>query len=155
MSNNIEAFANTYQQCIPGTPTPPMPKKVDELSLTIQIAIRDANPGLWQAMFAGHGERLPADVEARLTAGDLLPCDGPALRKANWDGLANQCDQQREQIMDAASERQNQLARQEHEAAMARNRQWSEMTLLERMASNPVSDVAAAQAREQWGITGN
>ena len=66
MSNNIEAFVSTYQQCFPGTPTPPMPKKADELPLTTQLAIRDANPGLWQAMFAGHGERLPADVEARL-----------------------------------------------------------------------------------------
>lgn len=155
MSNNIEAFVSTYQQCFPGTPTPPMPKKVDELSLTTQLAIRDANPGLWQAMFAGHGERLPADLEARLVSGDLLPCDGPALRKANWDALALQCEQQREQIMASANERQIEASRQEHETAMARNQQWAEMSLLERMAMSPVSEAAAAQAREAWGITGN
>ena len=155
MNNNIEAFASTYQQCFPGTTTPPMPKKVDELSLTNQIAIRDANPGLWQSMFAGHGERLPADVEARLVSGDLLPCDGPALRKANWDVLALQCEQQREQIMASANDRQIEASRKEHEAAMARNQQWAGMSLLERMSMSPVSEAAAAQAREQWGITGN
>ena len=72
-------------------------------------------------MFAGHGERLPADVEARLVSGDLLPCDGPVLRKANWDALALQCEQQREQIMASANERQIEASGKEHEAAMARS----------------------------------
>ena len=33
--------------------------------------------------------------------------------------------------------------------------QWAEMSLLERMSASPVSEVAAAQAREQWGVSGN
>ena len=57
--------------------------------------------------------------------------------------------------MASANERQIEASRQEHEAAMARNQQWAEMSLLERMALSPVSEAAAAQAREAWCITGN
>ena len=42
-----------------------------------------------------------------------------------------------------------------HQEQLKRQREWSEMLLLQRMAANPVSEVAAAQAREQWGITGH
>ena len=155
MSNNIEAFVSTYQQCFPGTSTPPMPKKVNELPMTTQLAIRDANPGLWQAMFAGHGERLPADVEARLTSGNLLPGDGPALRNANWDALALQCDQSREATFARVREAERAKEKAQHEAEAARFRQFNESSFLERLAASPLSDQAIAQAREQWGITGN
>ena len=152
--NSSESFVKTFTDLFPGAVVPPVPTKPEELSMSHAIAIRDANPALWQSLFAGQGQRLPADVELRLVKGEFYPEDAPALRAGNWDYYAAQCDQMRQKIMDDASERRRQLECHEHEAAMARNRQWSEMTLLERMQASPVSEASAAQARREWGISG-
>ena len=152
--NSSESFAKTFTDLFSGALVSPVPKKPEELSMGHAMAIRDAIPALWQSLFAGQGQRLPADVELRLAKGEFYPEDARALRAGNWDYYAAQCDQMRQQIMDDASERRKQLERQEHEAAMARNRQWSEMTLLERMQASPVSEGSAAQARREWGISG-
>ena len=78
--SNIEAFISTYKSLFPGTPTPPMPSKPEDLSMTVQLAIRNQNPGLWQSMFGGHGAPLPADVAMRVAKGEILPEDASALR---------------------------------------------------------------------------
>ena len=73
--SNIEAYVSTYQNLFPGTPTPPMPSKPEDLGLSVQMAIRESNPRLWQAMFGGHGAPLPADVAMRVAKGEIAPED--------------------------------------------------------------------------------
>ena len=80
--SNIEAFVSTYQSLFPGTPTPAMPSKPEDLGLSVQLAIRENNPRLWQAMFGGHGAPLPADVAMRMAKGEIYPEDASALRAA-------------------------------------------------------------------------
>ena len=83
--SNIEAFVSTYQSLFPGTPTPAMPSKPEDLGLSVQLAIRENNPRLWQAMFGGHGAPLPADIAMRMAKGDIYPEDASALRASNYD----------------------------------------------------------------------
>mgnify|MGYP007077428205 FL=1 len=154
MSNN-EAFVSTYHSLFPGTPTPSMPSKPEDLSFSVQLAIRENNPRLWQAMFGGHGAPLPADVAMRMAKGEIYPEDASALRASNYDDWAAVADQHRESILDRAREATRQREKAIYEEQQNRSREWSEMSLLQRMAANPVSEVAAAQAREQWGITGH
>ena len=153
--SNIEAFVSTYQSLFPGTPTPSMPSKPEDLSFSVQLAIRENNPRLWQAMFGGHGAPLPADVAMRMAKGEIYPEDASALRASNYDDWAAVADQHRESILDRAREATRQREKAIYEEQQNRSREWSEMSLLQRMAANPVSEVAAAQAREQWGITGH
>ena len=98
--SNIEAFVSTYQSLFPGTPTPPMPSKPDDLGLSVQMAIRENNPRLWQAMFGGHGAPLPADVAMRVAKGEIAPEDVAPLRAANYDDWAAQANQIREEIFE-------------------------------------------------------
>ena len=81
--SNIEAFVTTYQSLFPGTPTPLMPSKPEDLGLSVQMAMRENNPRLWQAMFGGHGAPLPADVAMGVAKGEIGPEDVAPLRAAN------------------------------------------------------------------------
>ena len=152
--SNIEAFVSTYQSLSPGTPTPPMPSKPEDLSMTVQLAIRNQNPALWQSMFGGHGAPLPADVAMRMAKGEIYPEDASALRASNYDDWAAVADQHRESILERTRQATREREKAIHQKQLKRQREWSEMSLLQRMAANPVSEVAAQQAREQWGITG-
>ena len=152
--SNIEAFVSTYQNLFPGTPTPPMPSKPEDLSMTVQLAIRNQNPALWQSMFGGHGAPLPADVAMRMAKGEIYPEDASALRASNYDDWAAVADQHRESILERTRQATREREKAIHQEQLKRQREWSEMSLLQRMAANPVSEVAAHQAREQWGITG-
>ena len=153
--SNIEAFVTTYQSLFPGTPTPPMPSKSEDLGLSVRMAIRENNPRLWKAMFGGHGALLPADVAMRLGRGEIAPQDVAVLLTRNYDDWAAQANQIREEIFERA--RQAAMAREktQFEAESARAKQFNESSLLERLAASPLSAEAIAQARQQWGITGN
>ena len=47
MINNLDQFVTTFQRLFPGQPVPPMPKKPEELLMTVTLAMLDANPALW------------------------------------------------------------------------------------------------------------
>jgi hypothetical protein len=152
--SNIEAFVTTYQSLFPGTPTPPMPSKPEDLSMTVQLAIRDQNPGLWQSMFGGHGAPLPADVAMRVAKGEIYPEDASVLRASNYDDFAAQADLHRETIINRAREATREREKAQHEAERARFQQFNESSLLERLAASPLSEQAIARSREQWRISG-
>ena len=84
MIDNLQQFVTTYSRLFPGEPVPPMPQKPEDLSMTVTMAMRDANPVLWQNMFGGRGAPLPADVQQRLLTGQVNPEDAGALRAAHW-----------------------------------------------------------------------
>ena len=71
MIDNLQQFVTTYSRLFPGEPVPPMPSKPEDLTMTATLALRDANPVLWQNMFGGHGAPLPADVQQRLLTGQV------------------------------------------------------------------------------------
>ena len=152
--SNIEAFVSTYQSLFPGTPTPSMPSKPEDLDLSVQLAIRDQNPQLWQSLFGGHGAPLPADVAMRMAKGEIYPEDASALRASNYDEWAAVADQHRESILERARQATREREKAQYEAERAHFQQFREGSLLERLAASPLSAEAIAQAREQWGITG-
>ena len=152
--SNIESFVSTYQSLFPGTPTPPMQSKPEDLGLSVRMAIRENNPRLWQAMFGGHGAPLPADVAMRVGRGEIAPQDVAALRASNYDDWAVQANQIREEIFERARQNTREREKAQHEAERARAQEFQQKGLLERLAASPLSAEAIAQAREQWGITG-
>ena len=153
MIDNLQQFVTTYSRLFPAEPVPPMPQKPQDLSMTVTMAMRDANPFLWQSMFGGRGAPLPADVQQRSLTGQVNPEDEGALRAAHMDAYAAEADRQREAVI----ERSRQAIRAREKAIFEQQAQKSaefrSMGLLGRLAASPVSERAAAQARAQWGIT--
>ena len=142
--SQIEAFVSTYQSLFPGTPIPAMPSKPEDWGLSVQLAIRENNPRLWQAMFDGHGAPLPSDVAMRMAKGEIYPEGASALRASNYNDWAGVADQHRESILERTRQANREREKAIHHEQMERQHQWSEMSLLQRMAANPVSEVAAA-----------
>ena len=154
MIDNLQQFVTTYSRLFPGEPVPPMPQKPEDLSMTVTMAMRDANPVLWQNMFGGRGAPLPADVQQRLLTGQVYPEDAGALRAAHMDAYAAEADRQREAVIDRSRAATRAREKAQYEAEVARFQQFREGSLLERMAASPLSEQAIKNAREAWGISG-
>ena len=154
LNDNLAAFVSTYQNLFPGVPLPQMPKRPEDLSMTVALAIRDNNPVLWQNMFGGQGAPLPADVQQRLLTGEVYPEDAQALRAAHMDAYAAEADRQRESIIERSREATRAREQEAYQASVARSEEFRSMGIMGRMASSPLSANAIAQARAQWGITG-
>ena len=154
MIDNLQQFVTTYSRLFPGEPVPPMPQKPEDLSMTVTMAMSDANPVLWQNMFGGRGAPLPADVQQRLLTGQVNPEDAGALRAAHMDAYAADADRQREAVIERSRQATRAREKAQYEAEVARFQQFREGSLLERMAASPLSEQAIQNARESWGISG-
>ena len=154
MNDHLQEFVSTYQKLFPGEAVPLMPETPEQLSMTVTLAMRDANPVLWQNLFGGRGAPLPADVQQRLLTGQVYPEDAGALRAAHMDAYAAEADRQREAVIDRSRAATRAREKAQYEAEVARHKQFNEGSLLERMAASPLSEQAIQNARESWGISG-
>ena len=98
---------------------------------------------------------MPADTVARRNSDQLQESDIPHLRAAGleWEAqqLANRVQRQQDQRLVDVSRAEAEASKAQKERYAA----WSNATFLERLAmSGGPSPEAIAQAREQWGITG-
>ena len=156
MINHLEQWVNFYQSEFPAKSVPPMPKSSQELNITEKLALENYDQGkLFQNLFgnSGMGVGLPGDVQLRLQRNELLPQDAAALRAANLPHYAQQCEAlgeaiEKQQVIDETAKLQEINA-----AKAARLQAWQNMTPMERMAANPPSAQAVAQARAAWEIS--
>ena len=156
MINHLEQWVNFYQSEFPTKSVPPMPKSLSELSITVKLALENYDQGkLFQNMFgnSGLGVGLPGDVQLRLQRNELLPQDARALREANLPHYAEQCEAlgeaiEKQQVIDETAKLQEINA-----AKAAKLEAWQKITPMERMAANPPSAQAVAQARAAWQIS--
>ena len=156
MINHLEQWVNFYQSEFPAKSVPPMPKSAQELNITEKLALENYDQGrLFQNLFgnSGLGVGLPGDVQLRLQRNELLPQDAAALRAANLPHYAQQCEAlgqaiEQQQVIDETAKLQEINAAKE-----AKLKAWQEMNPMERLAANPPSAQAVAQARAAWGIS--
>ena len=156
MINHLEQWVNFYQSEFPAKSVPPMPKSAQELNITEKLALENYDQGkLFQNLFgnSGMGVGLPGDVQLRLQRNELLPQDAAALRAANLPHYAQQCEAlgqaiEQQQVIDETAKLQEINAAKE-----AKLKAWQEMNPMERLAANPPSAQAVAQARAAWQIS--
>lgn len=65
--NYTEQFANFMSKTFPNATCPPLPKKVDDLPATVEMALQNEDPILYQNLFGVKSGPLPADVQNSLT----------------------------------------------------------------------------------------
>ncbi len=127
------------------------PKKPDDLPLTVRLAYENYNGGKeYQNHFGNSGlgsTPLPVAVEMRRRAGTLEAGDAPALRAANLEHLAQQCETLGAEQDDA---------RLAVEAEQGRKRFLEEKKAFEALQGQlpnlPQEQVIFA--RQQWGVSG-
>ena len=155
MNGYDQQFADWWAREFPGQSCPPTPRSEQEITLTAHAAMRSSNPQLFTALFGGkrEGVRLGADVSARMASGNLQPQDAGQLRAAGYETLALQCERQGQAQEDQRLAEQMAASKAVYEAEMQRSAQWAEMSLLERMLSQPINPAVAARNRAKWGIS--
>lgn len=155
MNGYDQQFADWWAREFPGQSCPPTPRTEQEITMTAHAALRSTNPALFTALFGGkrEGVRLGADVSARMASGNLQPQDAGQLRAAGYETLALQCERQGQAQEDQRLAEQMAASKAVYEAEMQRSAQWAEMSLLERMLSQPINPAVAARNRAKWGIS--
>ena len=66
-----EQFATFWNKAFPQKKCPALPKKMDDLGLMAQVAMREEAPILFQNLFREDYNKIPCDTATRLRNGNL------------------------------------------------------------------------------------
>ena len=64
-----QQFSSFWSSAFPNKQCPPLPKKVEDINLMEQIALREKDPILYQNLFRDDYNKLPCDTANRLRDG--------------------------------------------------------------------------------------
>ena len=85
-----EQFANFWAKAFPSESCPPLPKKLEDLGLMKQLALREEDPTLFQNLFRSDYSAMPSDVATRLRNNTLWAGDEVVLEKYGWTAKAQE-----------------------------------------------------------------
>ena len=85
-----EQFANFWAKAFPSESCPPLPKKLEDLGLMKQLALREEDPILFQNLFRSDYSAMPSDVATRLRNNTLWAGDEVVLEKYGWTAKAKE-----------------------------------------------------------------
>ena len=115
-----------------------------------QLALQNENPALYQNLFRSSYESMPADTATRLRANSCWVEDIPILREHGWEHKANELQAEVDEGTRMIMEKKIAESQAKQKADQERIRAYQELPL----AAKPLDPEAIAQARRQWGITG-
>ena len=144
-----EQFANFWANSFPNKPCPPMPKKLDDLGMMAQMAMREEAPELFQNLYRSDYSAMPADVATRLRNNTLWAGDEEVLEKYGWTAKAKEMRVQIEEGRRLAMEKKLQEAAERN---AAREKAIREKPVgFQGLA--PLSQEQIMKARKEWGIS--
>ena len=149
-----QQFSSFWSEAFPNKQCPPLPKKVEDINLMEQIALREKDPILYQNLFRDDYNKLPCDTANRLRNGNLWIEDIEVLDKHGWTAKASELKAQ-------VAEAEKQILEKKIAEAKARNDErdkileaYKNLDPMAKLAMNPPSAQAVEQARREWNITG-
>ena len=149
-----QQFSSFWNEAFPNKQCPPLPKKVEDINLMEQIALREKDPILYQNLFRDDYNKLPCDTANRLRNGNLWIEDIEVLDKHGWTAKASELKAQ-------VAEAEKQILEKKIAEAQARNAErdkkleaYKNLDPMAKLAMNQPSPQAVEQARREWGITG-
>ena len=133
---------------------PPMPKKPNDMNITMQEKMRMKNPELYQNLFKVglDSGMLPADLEVRLRNNALWVEDADRLRKYGWEFESQRIEQAREQYKQEKMLKEIEESKQRQKVAEQKREAWQNMNLMERMAAEPLTQDQILRNRKRYGV---
>ena len=147
-------FATFWNKAFPNKSCPPLPKKLDDIGLMEQIALRENDPILFQNLFRSDYSAMPADVATRLRNNALWTEDIEVLEKHGWAAKANEMKAQVAEAERIILEKKIAESAARNAEREAKLEAYKNLDPMAKLAMNPPSAAAIAKAREQWGISG-
>ena len=150
--NFFQIFPSSHE-AFPNKQCPPLTKKVEDINLMEQIALREKDPILYQNLFRDDYNKLHCDTANRLRNGNLWIEDIAILDKYGWTAKASELKAQ-------VAEAEKQILEKKIAEAKARNderdrklAEYNKLDPMAKMAMNQSSLQALEQARREWGIS--
>ena len=133
---------------------PPMPKKASDMSITMQEKMRMTNPKLYQNMFRTEVDSgmLPADLEMRLRNNALWVEDVDRLRKFGWEFEAQRIEKAKAEYENQKMLKEIEASKERQAVAEQKRQQWNNMSLIERMAAEPLTQDQILRNRKSYGV---
>ena len=128
-----------------------LPKKGDDIPLAYEIAMKELNPHLYQNIMSPDADELPVDVADRYKRGVMWTSDLQAYEENGFTGTAANIRKEMEQARDMliAQKTAEMKARNDKRDEYHRNRPKG------MQFGAPPTPEQIANARAEWGITGN
>ena len=143
-----QEFANFWNKSFPKESCPPLPKKLEDLGLSKQLALREENPELFQNLFKSDYSSMPSDVATRLRNNTLWAGDEVVLEKYGWTAKAREMRGEIEKAQQLILQKKIQESAERNEArAKAIREKPSGFQGLP-----PLTQDQIMRARQEWGI---
>ena len=137
------------------TPIPPLPQQPSDLTLTQLEQLRMYDGGkLYQNLFrVTDPKKLPADLARNISKGLVDFKHKDLYRQHGWEYQAQQIEKSEVEAQNILLEKEIEASKERQKIAEQKREQWNNMSLLERMAAEPLSQDQILQNRKRYGMS--
>ena len=123
------------------TPIPPLPQQPSDLTVTQLEQLRMYDGGkLYQNLFrVTDPKKLPADLARNISKGLVDFKHKDLYRQHGWEFQAQQIEKSEVEAQNILLEKEIEASKERQKIAEQKREQWNNMSLLERMAAEPLS----------------
>ncbi len=137
------------------TPIPPLPQQPSDLTLTQLEQLRMYDGGkLYQNLFrVTDPKKLPADLARNISKGLVDFKHKDLYRQHGWEFQAQQIEKSEVEAQNILLEKEIEASKERQKIAEQKREKWNNMSLLERMAAEPLSQDQILQNRKRYGMS--
>ena len=137
------------------TPIPPLPQQPSDLTLTQLEQLRMYDGGkLYQNLFrVTDPKKLPADLARNISKGLVDFKHKDLYRQHGWEFQAQEIEKSEVEAQNILLQKEIEASKERQKIAEQKRQQWNNMSLLERMAAEPLSQDQILQNRKRYGMS--
>ena len=137
------------------TPIPPLPQQPSDLTLTQLEQLRMYDGGkLYQNLFrVTDPKKLPADLARNISKGLVDFKHKDLYRQHGWEFQAQEIEKSEVEAQNILLQKEIEASKERQKVAEQKREQWNNMSLLERMAAEPLSQDQILQNRKRYGMS--
>jgi len=156
MTNNLhlDAFCQFWFDNF-NSPIPPLPQQPSDLTLTQLEQLRMYDGGkLYQNLFrVTDPKKLPADLARNISKGLVDFKHKDLYRQHGWEFQAQEIEKSEVEAQNILLQKEIEASKERQKVAEQKREQWKNMSLLERMAAEPLSQDQILQNRKRYGMS--
>ena len=137
------------------SPIPPLPQQPSDLTVTQLEQLRMYDGGkLYQNLFrVTDPKKLPADLARNISKGLVDFKHKDLYRQHGWEFQAQEIEKSEVEAQNILLQKEIEASKERQKVAEQKREQWKNMSLLERMAAEPLSQDQILQNRKRYGMS--
>ena len=137
------------------TPIPPLPQQPSDLTVTQLEQLRMYDGGkLYQNLFrVTDPKKLPANLARDISKGLIDYQNKDLYRQYGYEHQAQEIEKSEVEAQNILLQKEIEASKERQKVAEQKREQWKNMSLLERMAAEPLSQDQILQNRKRYGMS--